>query len=73
MNLGLTSDPGVHRAHRAVLGDQPQSSMNPKILLTKVVGYDSQIIKIPLICGSSYFVVSRELLSETIALPLTPT
>ena len=54
-------------------GGQPQSSLNPKILPTKVVGYDTLIIKIPLIGDSTYFVASGELLSEPTVLPLTPT
>ena len=54
-------------------GGQPQSSLNPKILPTKVVGYDKLIIKIPLIGDLTYFVASGELLSEATVLLLTPT
>ena len=65
---GMQSNPGGGRG-----GGQPQSSLNPKILPTKVVGYDKLIIKIPLIGDLIYFVASGELLSEATVLLLTPT
>ena len=49
--FGVTTRPrpGVHWVLWAALGDHPQSSFNPKILLIKVVGYDLLMIKIPVI------------------------
>ena len=54
-------------------GGATSKFIESKILPTKVVGYDTLIIKIPLIGDSTYFVASGELLSEPTVLPLTPT
>ena len=43
---------------------RPSSSLNPKIVLIKVVGYDSMMIKIPIIGGLTHCLASRELQIE---------
>ena len=59
--------PGVHGPFRTAPSGQPQSSSNPKILLVKVVWYESLMIKIPIIGGLTNCLASGELLSEATA------
>ena len=61
--------PGVHGPFRTAPSGQPQSSSNPKILLVKVVWYESLMIKIPIIGGLTNCLASGELLSEANATP----
>ena len=48
---GQPQIPGVHGTFGAAKGDQLETSRNQKILVIKVVRYDTRMIKIPLMCG----------------------
>ena len=70
-NAHLESPPDPWGPLRTAPSGQPQSSSNPKILLIKVVWYDSLMIKIPIIGGLTNYLASGELLSEATAILTT--
>ena len=49
MHFGSPLDPLGTGVTQASPRGQPQSSLNPKILLIEVVGYDSLMINVPFI------------------------